>query len=98
MLGKRRNSRSRFSAKFTPRLTEKNRPLLEELETRTLLSTTLLSSPVHAMAQPTLATNGGIDATISFNGLTNAPNVSPFTPAALRTVYAVNKIQFINGS
>jgi hypothetical protein len=67
-----------------------NQPVLEELETRTLLSTSVVPSSLLSLtSQPTVT----FAAVSSPNSITN-PSRAPFTPGQLRGAYGFNRIQF----
>jgi subtilase family serine protease len=81
----RRKSRSPFRAKVSPRRTFMNHPRLEELETRTLLSTTLLSSTSAQL----FSTHPSVVIAPPF-----VPGEFPLTPNEMRDAYGVNLVQF----
>jgi subtilase family serine protease len=66
----------------------RNHPRLEELETRTLMSTTLISS---ASGGVTMHPLDILDPAIT-------PGQAPLTPAEMRAGYAVNRVQFSDGN
>jgi subtilase family serine protease len=82
----RRKSRSLSRAKVSPRRSPKNQPRLEELETRTLLSTTLLGSAAGTNYVPADVLEPPV-----------TPGVAPLTPAEMRAAYGINLVQFSSG-
>jgi hypothetical protein len=86
----RRISRSLSRAKVSPRRSHLNHPRLEELETRTLLSTTLLPAQL-ASSQVMNIPNVILDPPVT-------PGEAPLTPGEMRSAYGVNSIQFLSGS
>jgi subtilase family serine protease len=92
MLGSRRNSRRPFRNAASPRRSVMNHPRLEELETRTLLSTTLLSAaqPTLVMAPDIVTANAGISPALT-------PGKAPLSPTEMRATYGVNRVQFLSG-
>jgi len=82
----RRKSRSLSGAKVSPRRSQMNHPRLEELETRTLMSTTLLG-----------VGNGYSTHAATVISPVVTPGEFPLTPAEMRSAYGVNLIQFSSG-
>jgi subtilase family serine protease len=92
MLEVRTTSRRLFRKDSSPR---RNQPGVEELETRTLLSTTVIpASLLNLEAHPTISS---VEAVATPTSVTN-PAKAPFTPQVIRSAYGVNVIQFPNGS
>jgi subtilase family serine protease len=87
MLGSRK--KFRFQDDPSPR---RNLPAVEELEARTLLSTTLLSSPPASLVTHVIYPSVSVDV----SSVTN-PSKAPLTPNVLREAYGVNLLQFPSG-